>query len=509
MPATPDAVNETPAPSPAPPSHPRPARGVLLAGHVQLRRLRDSRMFSPRNWASQLVFWVGAVIVALIAIAFAALADRAVALFGRVVAFQPLLAFVVVPAGLALSVLLTRTVFPGAQGSGIPQVIVSLHLPDRRVLDTVLSLRIAFGKIVLTLLGLACGASIGREGPTVQVGAAVMNALGRFMHLPRTEMQRGLVLAGGAAGIAAAFNTPLAGIVFAIEELSHSFEARTSGTVLTAVILAGIATIAFSGNYTYFGTTSAQLAFGSGWIAVLVCGVCGGAAGGLFSTILVRAARYGFPGPVNRLVRRHPIGFAACCGAAIAAIGVASHGTTYGTGYAQARAIVEGGAHLPPLFFVLKFAASVLSYLSGIPGGIFAPSLAVGAGLGDWLSHLLPDAPESAVVLLAMVGYFSGVVQAPITAIIIVMEMTDNQHMMVPLMATAMVAFGVSRLVCPHPIYGALADIFLRTRERTGRRDATEPPGEMPKGELPGEMPSAPAEDQAGAKPNAAANRRE
>ena len=130
---------------------------------------------------------------------------------------------------------------------------------------------------------------------------------------------------------------------------------------------------------------------------------------------------------------------------------------------------------------MLKFLASVVSYVSGIPGGIFAPSLAVGAGLGDWLSHLLPAAPVGAVVLLAMVGYFAGVVQAPITAIIIVMEMTNNQAMIVPVMATAMVAFGASRLVCPHPIYSALADRFLRAQEIAARANAVQPAGANPK----------------------------
>ncbi len=132
------------------------------------------------------------------------------------------------------------------------------------MVDRVLSLRIAVGKVLLTLLGLASGASIGREGPTVQVGASIMHALGDLLRLPRLELRRALVLAGGAAGIAAAFNTPLAGIVFAIEELSHSFEARTSGTVFTAVVVAGATTLGLVGNYTYFGQTSDVLSNGRG-----------------------------------------------------------------------------------------------------------------------------------------------------------------------------------------------------------------------------------------------------
>jgi H+/Cl- antiporter ClcA len=109
----------------------------------------------------------------------------------------------------------------------------------------------------------------------------------------------------------------------------------------------------------------------------------------------------------------------------------------------------------------------VLSYISGIPGGIFAPSLSVGAGLGQLLSHLMPSAPTGAVVLLGMVAYFSGVVQAPITAAVIVMEMTDNQGMTIPLLATSFLAFGVSRLVCRRPIYAALARRFLEAQARS------------------------------------------
>ena len=147
-----------------------------------------------------------------------------------------------------------------------------------------------------------------------------MYTLGRLSRLPRMELERALVLAGGAAGVAAAFNTPLAGVVFAIEELSHSFEARTSGTVFTAVIIAGITTLALMGNYTYFGQASAALDFGRGWVAVVLCGVAGGLSGGLFSAVLVRAAR-GLPGSIGRLLMSHPVAFAACCGLALAAIG--------------------------------------------------------------------------------------------------------------------------------------------------------------------------------------------
>ena len=437
----------------------------MLNPRYRLRRVRRLPLLSPRLWMRRLVYWLGALLVALMAIGFASGADVAQGVFQKIIAVNPLLVVVLAPGGLALSVVLTRRLFPGAQGSGIPQVIAALHMIDGLAIRRILSWRIAVGKVALTLLGLACGASIGREGPTVQVGATIMFGLGRMLHLPQLQMERALVLAGGAAGIAGAFNTPLAGIVFAIEELSHSFETRTSGTVLTAVIVAGIATLALIGNYSYFGVTSVQLNVGAGWLAVLLCSLAGGLAGGLFSRLLIAGA-YGLPRAAGQLILRHPMLFAALCGLVLAGLGWLSDGTTYGTGYDQARQLVEGHASLPGSFPLLKFLATVVSYLSGIPGGIFAPSLAVGAGLGQALAPLLPGAPSNAVVLLGMVGYFSGVVQAPITATVIVMEMTDNQNMTIPLMATSMLAFGVSRLVCRRALYGALARRYLMAFNR-------------------------------------------
>jgi H+/Cl- antiporter ClcA len=418
-------------------------------------------LVSPRLWLRRGLFWAGAVFVSLAAIAFAQLADHASLLFAQVLAWNRWTVLAIAPAGLAVSIFLTQRFFPGAQGSGIPQVIAAIHIPDPAVVARVLSPRIAVGKVLLTLLGLLSGASIGREGPTVQVGASIMHAMGRLLRLPRPELERALVLAGGAAGVSAAFNTPLAGIVFAIEELSHSFEARASGTVLTAVIISGVCTLALVGNYAYFGVTAASVDLGTGWLAVAACGLLGGGLGGLFSRVLIRAA-IGLPGRFGRWTRAHPYQFAALCGAVIAAAGLVSHGATYGTGYAQASSLVSARGELPAWFFAAKLVATIASYLSGIPGGIFAPSLSIGAGLGQALTALMPGTPAGALVLLGMVGYFAGVVQAPITATVIVMEMTENQHMTIPLLATAMLAYATSRLVCRRPLYGALARHFLR-----------------------------------------------
>ena len=133
----------------------------------------------------------------------------------------------------------------------------------------------------------------------------------------------------------------------------------------------------------------------------------------------------------------------------------------YGTGYSQVKAALESGSQLPASFSVLKFLATTLASISGMPGGIFAPSLAVGAGLGSNIASLFHGAPLAAIMLLGMVSYFAGVVQAPITAFVIVTEMADNHAMVVPLMAAAFIAHASSRLICREGVYHALARGFI------------------------------------------------
>ena len=419
------------------------------------RQRRLFRIVSVR-WQRRAIFLLGGVAVGAAAVALAELADLAQIAFSALVSHFRYASLALTPIGFALSVYLTNRFFQNAQGSGIPQAIAARHLTDQTARNSLVSLRIAAGKILLTLFGLLCGASVGREGPTVQIGASIMFALGRFS--PRR--QPGLILAGAAAGVAAAFNTPLAGIVFGIEEMSRAFETRTSSLIIGAVIAAGLTSLALMGNYTYFGTSATALRNGADWLAVPLCGVAGGLAGGLFSRILIAMAR-GFANPIGRTIKSYPVGFAAICGFAAAICGIASDGAVYGTGYQQVKSALEAGSQLPGSFSVWKFLATTFASISGMPGGIFAPSLAVGAGLGSNIAPLFHGAPLPAMMLLGMVSYFAGVVQAPITAFVIVTEMTDNHAMVVPLMAAALIAHASSRLICKEGVYHALAKGFI------------------------------------------------
>ncbi|GJD65467.1 H(+)/Cl(-) exchange transporter ClcA [Methylobacterium frigidaeris] len=430
-----------------------------------MRGLRE-RLSGSRDlaglWVRRGLFVIGGIAVGAAAVLMAFLADAAQAGFRAVLGVSPLIALVLTPLGFGVAALLARTVFPNSQGSGIPQVIAARDIEDASLRHPLVSLRTAAGKIVVMTLGLFCGASTGREGPTVQVGAALMAAAGPLA----PERQRGLLLAGGAAGVAAAFNTPLAGIVFGIEELSRSYEAKTSSLILGAIIAAGLTSLALVGNYTYFGTTADTLPL-QAWAVVPLCGILGGLSGGLFSRIVIAVAR-GLPGLAGRFVSERPVVFAAFCGLGVALCGLATDGHAYGTGYEQAKALLHGTAETHAWFGPLKFVATTLSSISGIPGGLFAPSLAVGAGLGAEVAGLFAGVPVGAVVLVGMVAYLTGVLQAPITSFVIVAEMTENHALVIPLMVAALIADAASKLVCPDGLYHALAEPIVE--RLTGRR---------------------------------------
>jgi len=395
----------------------------------------------------------GAILVGLVALLFAEAANKAIEIFRGHIASIRWLPLLVTPAGVMAIVLATRRFTPEGKGSGIPQVIAAADDPESS-LGTLISLRVGIAKLLMTAAGLLAGASVGREGPTVQVSAAIMARVHRFFRVPLTP---GVIIAGGAAGVAAAFNTPLAGVAFAIEELANAFEQRVAMLVMTAILIAGIVSLGIAGDYVYFGTMPATLGLGRTLIVAPVAGVLGGLFGGLFAR-LVLAITYHRKRYLGPLAKR-PLLWALLCGLAIAAIGIAT-GVTWGTGYAEAKAAVEGAPE--SLWFGPgKFLATLLSTVAGLPGGIFSPSLATGAGVGNLLCLLFPNDPRGAVVLLGMIAYFTGVVRAPLTTVVIIVEATASRGMILPLFASALVADASARLVCKDKLYHALAREFV------------------------------------------------
>ena len=402
------------------------------------------------------IFLLGAIFIGLAAVGFAKLADRSQDLYYFILHQWPWAPFIITPLGFAVLAYVTARWFPAAVGSGIPQVIAARKTQDTVYRQSLLGWPTMIAKIIMTAAALVVGASVGREGPTVQIGASVMFAVAGFAGIGR---HNSLVLAGSAAGIAAAFNAPIAGILFAIEELAKSFAGRVNELVIASVAIAGGVSWLLLGDYAYFGEVSAKMLNAADWTAVPICSAVGGIMGGLFSHSLVTLTRR--PPSVIAALRRRPVLFAGICGLIVAALSLATAGYASGNGYAQTRAGLVLGDHIPFWFGPSKLITTLLSSASGIPGGLFSPSLAVGTGLGSMLTPLFSFVDPRALMLLMTVGYFAAVVQAPLTAVVIVMEMTSDANMVIPLMATALLAAGVSRLIHREPIYHALARGFM------------------------------------------------
>jgi H+/Cl- antiporter ClcA len=392
---------------------------------------------------------------------FTWLSNRALHGFDAMRALHPLLPFVWTPALCALIAWITVRFFPGAAGSGIPQVIAALDpavTPRER--PRFVSFRLALVKIGLTAAGLFGGLAIGREGPSVQIAAGVMLHARRWLPAGGSIRAHALLVAGGAAGIAATFNAPLAGVMFAIEELSSKMEQRSSGLVVAAIVLAGMVAVSVFGNATYFGVIrvpALELRFF--WPALLVA-LTSGLLGGFFSRLL-HASLVGRIRLLSPWRAAHPVWFAAACGLLVAAIGWASGGSSFGSGYQSTHDLLAGHTSVPLTYVASRFSATWLALWSGVPGGLFAPSLAIGAGVGSDVAVLTgwqADAP--ALIALGMAGFLAAVTQAPITAFIIVMEMVDGHSMVLTLMAGALGSSLVARWLA-RPLYGALAQAQL------------------------------------------------
>ncbi|PUE39022.1 chloride channel protein [Limnohabitans sp. Bal53] len=409
-----------------------------------------------RMWSDRLVVLLFAGLAGLTVVVFTWLSEHALATF--FVAYQkwfwwpllwtPLLTMAIV--------FVTRRFAAGTAGSGIPQVMAALSVETPPLCRSLyVSLKLSLMKVALTASGLLAGLSLGREGPSVQIAAGVMHSARRWLSPNSPIKDSGLILAGGAAGIAAAFNTPLGGVMFAIEELSRRPEDRRSGLLMAAIILAGLMAVSAYGNKSHFGEIRVdQISFAL-LLPGMVVAVLSGIFGGMFARLLIYSLHNTSSHWVHAFRRSSPIWFAGGCGLLIAIIGLSTQGATFGSGYAHTRAMLENTDDVSSLYVLLKLVVTWLTTWAGVPAGIFAPALAIGAALGNDLAMLMqyPNAPT--LIALGMAGFLAAVTQAPLTAFIIVMEMVTGHELVLSLMASALIASGISRLIS-QPLYAAL-----------------------------------------------------
>src|SRR5271169_5551608 len=362
--------------------------------------------------------------------------------------------------------------FPEARGSGVPQTKAALFAREGRI-----TLRTVLGKFFCTSVTLASGIPLGREGPSVQVGAGIGSVLGRLLGLP-TEQVKKLIPVGAAAAIAAAFNTPLAAVLFSLEEITGDLYAPVMGAVVLASATAWMVLRVLLGDHPLFKVPQYQLIHPAEFAVYAVLGVTGGVVSAAFTKLLlgIRARFLRFP---QKTVWFHPV-----AGGLLVGVMGWFVPQVLGVGYGFVGEALNGrmAFRLMMLLVVLKLFAVTTSYASGNAGGIFGPSLFIGAMLGGTVGtvahHFFPayTATPGAYALVGMGAVFAGVVRAPMTSVLMIFEMTQDYAVIVPLMIANLVSLFIASRLQHEPIYEALAvqdGIHLpssETRRRYGQR---------------------------------------
>jgi CIC family chloride channel protein len=360
--------------------------------------------------------------------------------------------------GAAISVALTRRYAPEASGSGIPHLEAVLHRIRKLEWKRVLPIKF-FGGIIAIGSGLA----LGREGPTVQMGGAVGDAISRWLKVsPRERLT--LISAGAGAGLAAAFNAPLSGLVFVLEEVRRDFQPIVFGAAFLAAAIADIVVRIGSDQFPVFAVPSYPTPPLASLPIFALLGLVAGVLGVLFNrSLLIVIERYA------RIPDRFVLPAAAITGGAVGLIGWFSP-IAIGSGHSLAETVLKGEFLLSaiPLFFLTRFLLTTTSYSIGAPGGIFAPLLVLGALIGLAIGQIAHNiAPEvvpipAVFAVVGMAAYFTAIVRAPLTGIMLIVEMTGNYSQMLPLLVCCFCAYATAEALKDLPIYEALLERDLK-----------------------------------------------
>jgi len=353
---------------------------------------------------------------------------------------------------LVIGYLLSRY-FPNARGSGVPQTKAALYAGGGRI-----SLRTVLGKFFCTSATLASGIPLGREGPSVQISAGIASVLGRRLRMS-PEKVKALLPVGAAAAIAAAFNTPLAAVVFSLEEIVGDMNAPVLGSVVVASATAWMVLRLLLGDHPLFNVPHYQLVHPAELAIYAVLGVVGGLVSAAFAKLLLGIRQRFLRFPAKTLW------FQPLAGGLLVGIIGWFVPQVMGVGYDYVGDVLNGHMllSLMVLLVVLKFFAVIVSYSSGNAGGIFAPSLFIGAMLGGTIGMIAHQlwpaytATPGAYALVGMGAIFAGIVRAPMTSVLMIFEMTQDYAIIVPLMIANLVSLFISSQLQKQPIYEALA----------------------------------------------------
>jgi CIC family chloride channel protein len=417
---------------------------MSLGSPLQQLRLREHQLFLA------LTIVVG-VLAGLAAVLFTVAIDWTTRLFFGLDPSTVRLFVVPVTVSLATGALLAW-VFPDVRGSGVPQTEAAYHLHGGFIPG-----RVPLGKFITGVLCIGSGHSMGREGPSVQIGAGLASVVGRWVPLSPARV-KDLVPVGAAGALAAAFNTPVAAVLFALEEIIGDMNATLLGSTVVASVASVVVERSILGNEPLFRVPAYHLQHPIELLAYAALGIVGGVVSLVFCKGLLAARRLFIALPPWTRIWQPAVG-----GLVIGGL-LVFRPQVMGVGYEYVDQALNGGLVLKTMVLLcaLKLVATTVSYSSGNAGGIFAPSLYIGAmaggAVGAVVHQLAPlqTADAGAYALVGMGTLFAGIIRAPMTSVFMIFEITQDYQILVPLMVANLLSFLISRRFQPTPVYHAL-----------------------------------------------------
>lgn len=418
-----------------------------------------------RNILNALPFWTGAFITGLIAVFYAKLFSLAESGTGYIYQSSPWLFFIVTPVTFLIAWWLVQKYAPFARGSGIPQVSAAIELSNPKhnyKVNKLLSIRVALVKIISSVIMVLGGGVIGREGPTIQISASIFKRINDLLPdwYPKISKQN-MIVTGAAAGLASAFNTPLGGIVFAIEELTKTHFNYFKSALLTGVIIAGLTALNLLGPYLYLGYP--RLSSVPVWIIffVLLVAIVTGFGGSFMGKGILYLLR-----KKSAIKNKYNQAFyVIICGLIIATMAIFIDPKAFGSGKEiMITSLFSDNKQLDWYIPFLRIIGPIVSFSTGAAGGIFAPSLTAGASIGTVIANLahLSDTSTNLLVLCGMAGFLTGITRSPFTASILVIEMTNSHNIIFYIMLAALLSNLIAKLVSKHSFYDFLKNQYIR-----------------------------------------------
>ncbi|MES2645753.1 MAG: chloride channel protein [Bacteroidota bacterium] len=432
------------------------------------------------NVLQAMPFWIASGITGIIAVVYARLFAMAESATLMITETYRWMIFILAPLFFFLAWWIVQRFSPTARGSGIPQVMAAIELANPKEnskVDSLLSLKVIVVKVCSSLLMVVGGGVVGREGPTIQIAGSIFRWVNNLIPASWPKIsKRNMIMTGAAAGLAAAFNTPLGGIVFAVEELTKTHFRYFRTAIFSAVIIAGLTAQGLLGPYLYLGFPDM---FGLSWyiiLVVIIVAVVSGLAGSSMARLIVKLLAY-----KKQFSFRKQVVYLFATAIVISAFSFFFTPLAAGSGKEIMTSTLFTDNKIVAWYLpVLRFAGTILSFCVGAAGGVFAPALAAGASVGSVMAGWFNMAGSNAniLILAGMVSFLTGITRSPFTSAILVLEMTDRHNVIFHLMAAAMVANLVSMIIDRRSLYDHLKDGYLEEAGHDIKKGNDPPPAE-------------------------------